>query len=82
MSARLRLFVIERGGRFAIRLRDRESAARREFSGLSWFDVSEAYRISARFVAYPKPKPVTVPNDAPTLICRARRRLGGDEDTT
>jgi uncharacterized protein (DUF1684 family) len=59
---RLRLFVIARGGRFAIRLRDRESAARREFGGLSWFDVSEAYRISSRFVAYPKPKPVTVPN--------------------
>lgn len=59
---RLRLFVIERGGRFAIRLRDRESQARREFSGLRWFDVSEAYRIGARFVPYPKPKPVTVPN--------------------
>jgi hypothetical protein len=59
---RLRLFVIERGGRFAIRLRDRESQARRDFSGLSWFDVSEAYRIGARFVAYPKPKPVIVPN--------------------
>jgi uncharacterized protein (DUF1684 family) len=59
---RLRLFVIERGGRFAIRLRDRESQARREFSGLHWFDVSEAFRISARFVPYPKPKPVTVPN--------------------
>jgi hypothetical protein len=59
---RLSLFVIERGGRFAVRLRDRESRARREFTGLSWFDVSEPYRVAARYVAYPRPKPVTVPN--------------------
>ncbi len=59
---RLALFVIERDGRFAVRLRDRQSKARREFSGLSWYDVAEAYRVEARFVAYPKPKPVTVPN--------------------
>jgi uncharacterized protein (DUF1684 family) len=62
LGARLSLFVIERGGRLAIRLRDRESQARRGFSGLSWFDVSDAYRVGARFVSYPKPKPVTVPN--------------------
>jgi uncharacterized protein (DUF1684 family) len=59
---RLSLFVIERGGRLAVRLRDRESAARRGFTGLDWYDVSEAYRVSARYVTYPKPKPVTVPN--------------------
>src|SRR5512143_384524 len=59
---RLSLFVIERDGRFAVRLRDRQSQARREFTGLRWFDVSEAYRVEARFVRYPRPKPVTVPN--------------------
>ncbi len=59
---RLSLFVIERDGRFAVRLRDRQSQARRAFTGLRWFDVSEAYRVEARFVQYPKPKPVTVPN--------------------
>jgi uncharacterized protein (DUF1684 family) len=59
---RLSLFVIERGGRLAVRLRDRENAARLQFAGLHWFDVSEAYRVTARYVSYPKPKPVIVPN--------------------
>ncbi len=59
---RLSLFIIERGGRFAVRLRDPQSQARRDFTGLHWFDVSESYRVIARWVPYPKPKPVTVPN--------------------
>ncbi|HVO12127.1 MAG TPA: DUF1684 domain-containing protein [Vicinamibacteria bacterium] len=59
---RLTLYVIERGGRFAVRLRDRQSQARREFTHLSWFEVSESYRIVGRFVPHPKLKPITVPN--------------------
>ena len=64
---RLTLFVIERGGRFAVRLRDLESQARREFTHLSWFEVSESYRVVGRFVPYPKLKPVTVPNVLGTM---------------
>lgn len=59
---RLTLYVIERGGRFAIRLKDPESAARRGFTGLHWYDVDESYRVAARFVAYPDGKTVAVPN--------------------
>jgi uncharacterized protein (DUF1684 family) len=59
---RLSLHLIDRGGRLGIRLRDPEARTRREFKGLDWFEVDEAYRVRARFVPYDTPKPVRVPN--------------------
>jgi uncharacterized protein (DUF1684 family) len=59
---RLTLQVIERGRRVGIRLKDMDSAARREFTGLDWFPVDEAYRVTARFVPYASPRPLAVPN--------------------
>ena len=47
------MFVIARGDSFAIRLRDKNSLFRKEFKGLQWFPVDEAWRIRARWVAYP-----------------------------
>jgi uncharacterized protein len=58
----LTLNVIERGGRYGIRLKDRKNAARKTFTGLKWFDIKEDYRIEARWVPHAKPKPVEVPN--------------------
>jgi uncharacterized protein (DUF1684 family) len=60
--ARLSMHVIQRGQRFAVRLKDLDAAARREFTGLTWFPVSESYRIKARFVPYAPPRPLSVPN--------------------
>jgi len=59
---RLSLHVIARGGRLGVRLKDPESAGRRDFSGLHWYDVADEYRVTARFVPYDKPRPVRVPN--------------------
>jgi hypothetical protein len=59
---RLRMHVLRRGERFAIRLKDPESAARKNFTGLAWFEVQEAARVRARFVPYEKPKMIRVPN--------------------
>lgn len=59
---RVSLQVIERGGRYGIRLRDKNAAARREFTGCRWYDVKEDYRIEAKWVAYPQPRPLKVPN--------------------
>jgi uncharacterized protein (DUF1684 family) len=56
----LSMFVIERGGRYAIRLRDNNNSIRREFSGLHWFDVDEAWRIRAKWVPYNPPKQIGV----------------------
>lgn len=58
----LSLQVIERGDRFGIRLRDKNAAARREFTGCRWFEIKEAYRVEARWVAHAMPKPLKVPN--------------------
>jgi len=59
---RLTLQVIERGGRFGIRLKDADSPARREFEGLRWFPVRESYRVTARFQPAPPGKTLPIPN--------------------
>lgn len=55
-DGRLNVTVIERGGRFGVRLRDKEAPARREAarSGLHYFPVDPAWRVEARFVADPQ----------------------------
>jgi len=58
----LTMNVIKRGDRYGIRLKDKASAVRRGFTGLEWFDIQEGYRVEARWVSYPQPKPVKVPN--------------------
>lgn len=45
--------AIERGGRFAIRVRDSESRARREFHGLQWYRADPAWRVTATWRPYP-----------------------------
>lgn len=52
---RLRLLLLSRGGRYAIRLKDNDSVFRKEFTGLRWYPVEESWRIRAKFVAYPAP---------------------------
>ncbi len=59
---RLTMYVIQRGARYGIRLKDRESPLRKEFTGLRWYELKEDYRVSARYVTYPEPKLVKVPN--------------------
>lgn len=56
----LTLFVIKRGDRYGIRLRDKNSSFRREFSPLRWYPVKESARITARFVA--ARAKITIPN--------------------
>ena len=56
------MFVIHRGERYGIRLKDRNSRFRKEFTGLRWFPIREQYRVVAKFVPYPEPKMIAVPN--------------------
>ncbi len=56
------MFVIHRGDRYAIRMRDQQSQMRREFKGLHWYPVQEKYRVAARFVSYEQPKKIPIPN--------------------
>jgi len=54
-------YIIQRGVRYGVRVKDKNSRVRREFTGLRWFDVDEAYRVEARWVSYPHPRPLQVP---------------------
>jgi uncharacterized protein len=56
------MYVIERGGRHALRVKDAESARRRSFRGLEWYPVRETYRVEARFTPYDPPKKVPIAN--------------------
>ncbi|MGD0666212.1 MAG: DUF1684 domain-containing protein [Bryobacteraceae bacterium] len=57
-AGRLSLFLIQRGDRLGIRLKDPENPARKQFRGLDYFPVSEAYRVTARWVASPRQIPI------------------------
>lgn len=54
----LTIFVHASGDRFAIRVKDKNSKLRKEFKGLHWYPINQAYRVVARYSAYPAPKPV------------------------
>jgi uncharacterized protein (DUF1684 family) len=58
----LTMFVIHRGNRYAIRLKDTASKFRKEFTALQWFPVDPSYRVTAKFVAYKTPTLITIPN--------------------
>ncbi len=58
----LRMFVIRREERYALRLRDLNSTMRRGFESLEYFPVSEAYRVTAAFTAYPELRKIRIPN--------------------
>ncbi|MFY9531795.1 MAG: DUF1684 domain-containing protein [Candidatus Acidiferrales bacterium] len=58
----LTLLVHQSGDRYAIRLRDKNSKLRKDFSGLHWFPIDESYRVTARYVPYDKPKEVAIQN--------------------
>ncbi|HEY1469260.1 MAG TPA: DUF1684 domain-containing protein [Candidatus Acidoferrum sp.] len=52
----LTLFVHASGGRFAIRMKDKNSQLRKNFTGLNWFPIDPAYHVTAKYVSYPAPK--------------------------
>jgi uncharacterized protein (DUF1684 family) len=58
-------FQLHRSGdRLGVRVRNPGSALRTGFAGLSWYPIQPSWSIAARFVAYPAPRPVAVPNVA------------------
>jgi len=56
------MFLIKRGDRYGVRVRDANSARRREFAGLRWFPIREDYRVTGRFVPHPTPTSVMIAN--------------------
>lgn len=58
----VRFYVIERDHRFAVRVKDNDSAARRDFHGIASFPVDATWRIEARFEPYDPPRSIAIPN--------------------
>ena len=58
----LRFYLILRGDRGGIRLKDNDSAARIHFQGLSWYPVDPSWRIQAKFTAWPAPHSLSFHN--------------------
>ena len=55
-------YVIERGGKKALRVKDRESARRRDFVGIDYFPIDPTWRVEARWVPFDQPKSVPMKN--------------------
>jgi uncharacterized protein len=51
----IKFFVIKRGEEYFVRVRDNDSKIRRDFTGLKWFPIDPAWKITAKFTAYDKP---------------------------
>ncbi len=58
----LRFHVIERAGRYAIRLRDRQHPSRFDFPGIESYPVDPELRVEARFEVHDPPKKIPIPN--------------------
>jgi uncharacterized protein (DUF1684 family) len=57
----LTFFVIKRGDRFGIRVKDSQSPVRTQFKGLEYFAADPAWRVTGTFVPFDAPKTVQIP---------------------
>src|SRR6267154_2166785 len=56
----LNMYVIHRGERFALRIKDAKSAALTGFHGLKWYAPNQAYRVTAHWTPYSPQKTFTI----------------------
>lgn len=55
------IIVINRDGRFALRIKDLQAPTRVGFHGLRWYPPNAAYRVRARWIPYNPPKALDIP---------------------
>ena len=55
-------YVVKRGERWALRVKDSEAKTRKEFVGLDYFDIDPSWRIEAKWEPYDPPRDVEEPN--------------------
>lgn len=58
----LSFFIVDRDGRLAARVRDRDWAAKRPFAGITCYDYDPAWRFEAAWEAFDPPLALDVPN--------------------
>jgi len=61
-SGSLRWYIIKRGERYGIRLRDVESPILKEFKDIDIYPINEDWHIEATFEPYDPPKQILIPN--------------------
>lgn len=61
-TGEVEFWVIERGPRLGVRVRDPQSPTRRDYPGTERFPVDPAWRVQARFVPWVAPRLVSIPN--------------------
>ena len=54
--------ILERDGRYVLRLADKESEVRAKFGGRVWYAVDDRYRVPAKFVPYDPPRKISIVN--------------------
>ncbi len=60
-------YVIKRGDRYAIRLKNTENPAIKNFKGIAYFPIDLKWRIRAKFVPYKPVKKVPIPTEIGTV---------------
>ncbi len=60
--------VIERDGKYGVRIWDSESPARKNFSGVERYPVSKRWRVEARWETFAKPKAIEIPTVVPGVF--------------
>lgn len=58
----MQFYLIDRGGRIGVRIKDSASPALAAFTGIDNYPIDGRWRTEAQFVPYDPPKPITVPN--------------------
>ena len=58
----LSFYLIERNGRYALRVKDSDAPSRLDFVGLDYFDIDPSWRIEAKWEAYDPPREIEEPN--------------------
>ena len=64
----LSFFIIKRGDRFALRLRDKDNPTRTHFAGMKFFPVDPQYRVEAKWLPSEPPRKITIPTILGTSI--------------
>jgi len=65
-------FVVDRGGRKALRVKDSETERRTHFLGIDYFPINRAWCIEARWVPFERPREISIKNilgqESPALV--------------
>jgi uncharacterized protein len=64
----LSFFIIQRGDRLGVRLRDKNNPARAHFAGMKFYPVDPQYRVEANWIPSDPPKKIAIPTVLGTSV--------------